>query len=185
MAGLSFANEQEADLFKAIIDDKLRLRQQKTAERKRAATNGQATGHQPSVQAVNLRPPGTSSSPYTYDKKKKNNKENKKKEKAKISKADISMPTNFIHVQHIGWDPNTGFDVRTHVRTLSSLVLACVCPARARVFFSDLPRFSERPRRRLPSTLRLPQLDNVSPDLREFFKVAGVGDNDLKVRIRR
>ena len=31
----------------------------------------------------------------------------------KITKSDIGLPINFVHVQHIGWDPNTGFDVRT------------------------------------------------------------------------
>uniref|UniRef100_A0A8D0HHZ5 WASP actin nucleation promoting factor n=1 Tax=Sphenodon punctatus TaxID=8508 RepID=A0A8D0HHZ5_SPHPU len=35
----------------------------------------------------------------------------KKKGKKKISKADIGAPCGFKHVQHIGWDPNSGFDV--------------------------------------------------------------------------
>lgn len=32
------------------------------------------------------------------------------KSKQKISKFEIGMPTNFRHIQHIGWSPSTGFD---------------------------------------------------------------------------
>ena len=32
--------------------------------------------------------------------------------KPKLTKSDIGLPTGFVHVQHIGWDPETGFDVR-------------------------------------------------------------------------
>ena len=34
-----------------------------------------------------------------------------KKDKKKIRKEDISLPTNFQHVSHVGWDPNKGFDL--------------------------------------------------------------------------
>lgn len=40
-----------------------------------------------------------------------NNKKDKKGKK-KITKEDISKPSDFRHVNHIGWDPNSGFDVR-------------------------------------------------------------------------
>nr|XP_009862217.2 uncharacterized protein LOC104266813 isoform X2 [Ciona intestinalis] len=33
-----------------------------------------------------------------------------KKKKGKLTKADISMPSGFKHVGHVGWDPNKGFD---------------------------------------------------------------------------
>ena len=32
-----------------------------------------------------------------------------KKEKKKLTKADISLPSDFKHVSHVGWDPNKGF----------------------------------------------------------------------------
>jgi hypothetical protein len=35
----------------------------------------------------------------------------KKGDKKKLTKEDISRPTNFTHVSHVGWDPNKGFDL--------------------------------------------------------------------------
>ena len=35
----------------------------------------------------------------------------KKKKKGKLRKEDISLPTNFQHISHVGWDPNKGFDL--------------------------------------------------------------------------
>lgn len=35
----------------------------------------------------------------------------KDKGKKKLTKEDISTPTNFRHVGHVGWDPNKGLDV--------------------------------------------------------------------------
>uniref|UniRef100_H2ZFH9 WH1 domain-containing protein n=1 Tax=Ciona savignyi TaxID=51511 RepID=H2ZFH9_CIOSA len=37
-------------------------------------------------------------------------KKGKKGKKGKLTKADISMPSGFKHVGHVGWDPNKGFD---------------------------------------------------------------------------
>ncbi|NXN93092.1 WASP protein, partial [Rhinopomastus cyanomelas] len=34
-----------------------------------------------------------------------------KKGRKKISKADIGAPSGFKHLGHIGWDPNSGFDL--------------------------------------------------------------------------
>ena len=36
---------------------------------------------------------------------------NKKDKKKKLTKEDISTPTAFRHVSHVGWDPTKGFDV--------------------------------------------------------------------------
>ncbi|XP_045457076.1 neural Wiskott-Aldrich syndrome protein-like [Melitaea cinxia] len=36
---------------------------------------------------------------------------NKKPKTRKLTKADIGMPKNFVHVSHVGWDANKGFDV--------------------------------------------------------------------------
>ncbi|MEQ2220848.1 hypothetical protein ILYODFUR_009718 [Ilyodon furcidens] len=38
----------------------------------------------------------------------------------RLTKADIGTPSNFQHVNHIGWNPNTGFDV-------SSIELMSLC----------------------------------------------------------
>lgn len=32
-------------------------------------------------------------------------------EKKKFTKADIGLPQDFRHVSHVGWNPNTGFDI--------------------------------------------------------------------------
>ncbi|XP_007246616.3 WASP like actin nucleation promoting factor a isoform X3 [Astyanax mexicanus] len=41
-----------------------------------------------------------------------NKKEKKVKGKRKkLTKADIGTPSNFQHIGHVGWDPNTGFDL--------------------------------------------------------------------------
>ena len=31
--------------------------------------------------------------------------------RTKLRKEDISLPTNFQHISHVGWDPNRGFDL--------------------------------------------------------------------------
>lgn len=36
----------------------------------------------------------------------------KKKSNRKLTKADISMPTNFKHIVHVGWSAQTGFDLK-------------------------------------------------------------------------
>uniref|UniRef100_A0A1A9WVG9 WH1 domain-containing protein n=1 Tax=Glossina brevipalpis TaxID=37001 RepID=A0A1A9WVG9_9MUSC len=36
---------------------------------------------------------------------------NSKDKKRKVTKADISQPTNFMHISHVGWDANKGFDL--------------------------------------------------------------------------
>ena len=48
------------------------------------------------------------------DQKKLDKKEKKKGKKGGISKADISGPSNFQHLSHLGWDKNKNqFDVST------------------------------------------------------------------------
>ncbi|KAM8706424.1 hypothetical protein ACLKA7_010663 [Drosophila subpalustris] len=34
-----------------------------------------------------------------------------KDKKRKVTKADISQPTNFVHISHVGWDADKGFDM--------------------------------------------------------------------------
>lgn len=41
----------------------------------------------------------------------KQKKKKKKDKKNKLTKEDIGLPTNFQHLQHVGWDPVSGFDV--------------------------------------------------------------------------
>lgn len=46
--------------------------------------------------------------PAAFGKGKKDKKG--KKKGPKLTKSDIGAPSGFVHVTHVGWDPNTGFD---------------------------------------------------------------------------
>ncbi|XP_070997427.1 actin nucleation-promoting factor WASL-like isoform X5 [Oncorhynchus clarkii lewisi] len=57
-----------------------------------------------------------------------NNKKEKKvkgKKGKKLTKADIGTPSNFQHVGHVGWDPNTGFDLNNLDPELKNLFDMC------------------------------------------------------------
>ena len=45
----------------------------------------------------------------------KDSKKNKKDKKKKLTKEDIGTPSNFRHVNHVGWDPERGFEVSLRV----------------------------------------------------------------------
>ncbi|XP_034434171.1 WASP like actin nucleation promoting factor b isoform X3 [Hippoglossus hippoglossus] len=54
----------------------------------------------------------------------------KKQKKAKgktkrLTKADIGTPSNFQHIGHVGWDPNTGFDLNNLDPELKNLFDMC------------------------------------------------------------
>nr|XP_020653307.1 wiskott-Aldrich syndrome protein [Pogona vitticeps] len=134
--GLNFADEKEAYAFQQMVDEKIQKRNQRMESRQLPPppppVNGdRRTGLLRSSAGVDSTGPGTQSNslspalplatvniqnpditfsryrglpvPTAVD---------KKKGKKKISKADIGAPSGFKHIQHIGWDPNSGFDVR-------------------------------------------------------------------------
>ncbi|XP_061769265.1 actin nucleation-promoting factor WASL-like isoform X3 [Nerophis ophidion] len=45
--------------------------------------------------------------------------------KKRLTKADIGTPSNFQHIGHVGWDPNTGFDVNNLDPELKNLFDMC------------------------------------------------------------
>nr|XP_032626088.1 wiskott-Aldrich syndrome protein [Chelonoidis abingdonii] len=136
-AGLNFADEAEAHNFYVLVEEKVQKRQQRMEKRqlppppppvneeRRALTlprspmpGGDMNGpskqpNSPSsslnLMTMDIQNPDITSSRYrglpvpTASEKKKG--------KKKISKADIGAPSGFKHVTHVGWDPNTGFDV--------------------------------------------------------------------------
>lgn len=53
----------------------------------------------------------------------KDSKKNKKDKKKKLTKEDIGTPSNFRHVNHVGWDPERGFEVSLGVDLKMSRVL--------------------------------------------------------------
>ncbi|XP_072234030.1 WASP like actin nucleation promoting factor b isoform X3 [Leuresthes tenuis] len=52
-------------------------------------------------------------------------KKGKTKNKKKLTKADIGTPSNFQHIGHVGWDPNTGFDLNNLDPDLKNLFDMC------------------------------------------------------------
>lgn len=49
--------------------------------------------------------------------------DNKKKPNRKLTKADISQPTNFKHLAHVGWDDSKRFDLNNEdVSSLDSFL---------------------------------------------------------------
>lgn len=137
-AGLNFANEEEADAFHSVVEEKLQKRQHRQDKRQNlpppppvlderrstlplppppgSVSNGpQSPLHQipsPSLSmpAINIQNPDITSARYRALPL-PSEKSKSKKGKKKFSKADIGAPSGFKHVSHIGWDPNNGFDV--------------------------------------------------------------------------
>ncbi|XP_062491496.1 actin nucleation-promoting factor WAS isoform X2 [Pezoporus occidentalis] len=114
-AGLNFADEGEAAAFEALVQERLRRRQQRAEKRQLPPLP--APGVAPLLPAVPISNPditafryrglpsptdGPTASPTAGE---------QKKSRKKISKADIGAPSAFRHVGHIGWDPSNGFDV--------------------------------------------------------------------------
>ncbi|XP_025785102.1 neural Wiskott-Aldrich syndrome protein [Puma concolor] len=48
-----------------------------------------------------------------------------KTKKKRLTKADIGTPSNFQHIGHVGWDPNTGFDLNNLDPELKNLFDMC------------------------------------------------------------
>ncbi|MBN3306591.1 WASP protein, partial [Amia calva] len=138
--GLNFADEFEANNFQNHLEDKINQRLNRQEKRQLPPPpsgddrrglpplpppNGPAPspgGPSPYQMAtVDIQNPDILSSRYrstpmpapmpaSLDKGKKSKKNNKKKG-PKLTKADIGAPSSFKHVTHVGWDPNTGFDM--------------------------------------------------------------------------
>ncbi|XP_026218175.1 neural Wiskott-Aldrich syndrome protein-like [Anabas testudineus] len=115
--GLNFADEEESRRFRSQLSELVGRRQRKT-EKRRDPPNG-PTLHiatvdikHPEINSVQ-RPAYHNNSQVNnivhsaFPKKEKRNKGKKKK----LTKADIGTPSNFQHIGHVGWDPNTGFDL--------------------------------------------------------------------------
>lgn len=106
MAGLNFADNDEALNFKSVIQKRLQMRE----ERKR-----QKRMTQQSVQPSNagIMPSRSKSQSSQSLPNGKEEKVEKKKRKKKLTKDDIGTPSNFTHLQHVGWHPERGFNVES------------------------------------------------------------------------
>ncbi|KAL4226644.1 hypothetical protein ACF0H5_014625 [Mactra antiquata] len=119
-AGLNFASEDEAAKFKKAVEGKLIEKHKKRLEKRKmqsgasqpkAPSSGTISiGNGPPPASANVtlnKPPATN----TVKEAPKGGKKDKKGKK-KLTKEDISTPTDFRHVSHVGWDPNTGLDMK-------------------------------------------------------------------------
>ncbi|XP_074644375.1 actin nucleation-promoting factor WASL-like [Tubulanus polymorphus] len=122
-AGLNFAEESEASAFRDVVISKLKEREKRKEERRR--THGAAppaSNNNLQAQPVTKLSGSTQSLPsYESDTlKRKKDKDNKKK-KTRLTKEDISNPTDFRHVSHVGWDPEKGYDTNNMDPSLKNL----------------------------------------------------------------
>lgn len=126
--GLNFASEEEAKRLKEVANSLIVKRQRKT-EKRRDPPNGPTLP----MATVDIKNPEINNARYNNNtqvnsnmhsnfKKDKGKGKNKKK---KISKAEIGTPSNFRHIGHVGWDPNTGFDLNNLDPELKNLFDMC------------------------------------------------------------
>ncbi|TDH09765.1 hypothetical protein EPR50_G00092070 [Perca flavescens] len=133
--GLNFASEEEAKRFRAAINDLLNRRQRKT-EKRGDPKNGPALHmatvdiKNPEINNVRFHNSHSHQQPYHLNNMLShsglNRKDKKtKSKKKKLTKADIGTPSNFQHIGHVGWDPNTGFDLNNLDPELKNLFDMC------------------------------------------------------------
>ncbi|KAJ8249642.1 hypothetical protein COCON_G00228580 [Conger conger] len=122
--GLNFANEEEAKRFRAAAGELLGRRQRKT-EKRRDPPNGPALPmatvdiKNPEINNVRFHNNNIMHSSFSKDRKKAKGK------RKRLTKADIGTPSNFQHIGHVGWDPNTGFDLNNLDPELKNLFDMC------------------------------------------------------------
>ncbi|XP_043093645.1 WASP like actin nucleation promoting factor b isoform X2 [Puntigrus tetrazona] len=126
--GLNFASEEEARRFRSAANELQNRRGRKTGpsgpsgptlpmatvDIKNPEINNQRYQNNTQMNNINLH--------SNFNRKDKSKGKNKKK---KISKAEIGTPSNFRHVGHVGWDPNTGFDLNNLDPELKNLFDMC------------------------------------------------------------
>ncbi|MCI4388858.1 hypothetical protein PGIGA_G00090920 [Pangasianodon gigas] len=126
--GFNFTDEQEAKQFRVATNDLTTRRHRKTE--KRSEPQNEPTLP---MATVDIRNPEINNVRYSNSyqvnsnlssnfKKDKGKGKNKKK---KITKSEIGTPSNFRHIGHVGWDPNTGFDLNNLDPELKSLFDVC------------------------------------------------------------
>ncbi|XP_017350337.1 WASP like actin nucleation promoting factor b [Ictalurus punctatus] len=128
--GLNFADEQEAKQFRQATDDLVTRRHRKTEKRPEPPNVPEPVLP---MATVDIRNPEINNGRYNNSYHVNNNfhsnfKKDKgkgKNQKKKITKSEIGTPSNFRHVGHVGWDPNTGFDVNNLDPELKKLFDVC------------------------------------------------------------
>ncbi|KAF0876696.1 WASL protein, partial [Crocuta crocuta] len=120
---LNFANEEEAKKFRKAVTDLLGRRQRKSV------LSYCFAGPNLPMATVDIKNPEITTNRFygpqvnniSHTKEKKKGKAKKKR----LTKADIGTPSNFQHIGHVGWDPNTGFDLNNLDPELKNLFDMC------------------------------------------------------------
>ncbi|CDQ61795.1 unnamed protein product [Oncorhynchus mykiss] len=125
--GLNFASEEEAKRFRAALNELLGRRQRKTGPALPMATVDIKNPEINNVRFHNSQqqlPQPHHINNMLHSSLSKKEKKVKCKRK-KLTKADIGTPSNFQHIGHVGWDPNTGFDLNNLDPELKNLFDMC------------------------------------------------------------
>uniref|UniRef100_A0A668UVP0 WASP like actin nucleation promoting factor b n=1 Tax=Oreochromis aureus TaxID=47969 RepID=A0A668UVP0_OREAU len=140
--GLNFSSEEECKRFRNSAGELMGRKQRKT-EKRRDPANGMFSTycllHFPGpalpMATVDIKNPEINSVQRYHNNSQMNNivhssfpkREKKVKggKKKKLTKADIGTPSNFQHIGHVGWDPNTGFDLNNLDPELKNLFDMC------------------------------------------------------------
>jgi Wiskott-Aldrich syndrome protein len=127
MAGLNFADERDAQHFGFVVREKadfinkmLRTKDKPNKDRHKEDSNRKIDNNLlnvPNISSVRAR---SLDSLQTTNQNFKNIQKSNSKAKLKISKLEIGSPTDFRHIQHIGWSPSTGFDLKVIDPTLQN-----------------------------------------------------------------
>uniref|UniRef100_A0A3P9BPE9 WASP like actin nucleation promoting factor n=1 Tax=Maylandia zebra TaxID=106582 RepID=A0A3P9BPE9_9CICH len=128
--GLNFSNEDECKRFRNTAGELMGRKLRKT-EKRRDPANGPALP----MATVDIKNPEINSVQRYHNNSQMNNivhssfpkREKKVKggKKKRLTKADIGTPSNFQHIGHVGWDPNTGFDLNNLDPELKNLFDMC------------------------------------------------------------
>ncbi|XP_074554500.1 actin nucleation-promoting factor WASL-like isoform X3 [Halichoeres trimaculatus] len=119
--GLNFASEEETRRFRAQLQELMGRRQRKTGPTLHMATVDIKNPEISNVQRYHNNSQVNNIVHSSFPKREKKNKGKKKR----LTKADIGTPSNFQHIGHVGWDPNTGFDVNNLDPELKNLFDLC------------------------------------------------------------
>jgi Wiskott-Aldrich syndrome protein len=119
MAGLNFADERDAQHFGLVVRKKadlinkmLRTKDKPNKDRLKEDSIRKIDNNSLKVPNISSMRTRSLDSLQTANQNFINIEKSNSKSKLKISKLDIGSPTDFRHIQHIGWSPSTGFDLK-------------------------------------------------------------------------
>ncbi|XP_055313084.1 actin nucleation-promoting factor WASL-like isoform X2 [Sitodiplosis mosellana] len=112
MVALSFASDAEANIFYRTVTATIANRSKKRRSRKFSPTKidgSQDTGYDSGVVLRNQN--STGMTPFSQMSQSTIGIRDKKRPNRKLTKADISQPTNFKHLAHVGWNDSKHFEL--------------------------------------------------------------------------